>query len=132
MPSNRVNVTITDPDGTKHDYTMNEALKMGFTAEEILTGTARPAEKNEKTGYSPIKLSGDFDASVSLDEETGKITVKAPSIAIQNKIFKDSLTEQLKSLSSAYKTNPDIKYNYTDEEGENKNWLQSFFSGFSE
>ena len=113
-------MTITDPDGTKHNYTMAEAMRMGFTISEILTGTARPAERNEKTGYSPVKLSGDFDASVSLDEKTGKFTVEAPSMALQNKTFRDSLTKQLKSLSGAYKSNPDIKYSYVDENGENK------------
>ena len=115
-----VGMTITDPDGTKHNYTMAEAMRMGFTISEILTGTARPAERNEKTGYSPVKLSGDFDASVSLDEKTGKFTVEAPSMALQNKTFRDSLTKQLKSLSGAYKSNPDIKYSYVDENGENK------------
>ena len=113
-------VIITDSDGTKHRYTMQEALDMGFTTEELTTGTARLAEKNEKTGYSPVKLSGDFNASVSLNKDTGKITVNAPTMAIQNPTFKKNLSEQLKQLSAAYKTNPDVKYSYTDEDGENK------------
>lgn len=59
-------------------------------------------------------------ASVSLDKATGKITVNAPDISIKNESFKKNIEEPLKAVSQAYKMNPDYKFTYTDENGENK------------
>lgn len=61
----------------------------------------------------------DTTSSVALDKKTGKITVSAPSMALQNPTFKSVLTEELKNISSAYKSNSNFKYSTVDEKGEN-------------
>lgn len=63
-----------------------------------------------------IKISD--DTGVSLDKKTGKITVKAPSIALQNETFKKNVIEPLKTLSANYKANPNYKESTVNEKGE--------------
>ena len=58
-------------------------------------------------------------ASISIDKDTGKITVAAPSLAIQNENFKKNLDETVDILSSTYKSNPNYKYSTVNEAGEN-------------
>lgn len=55
-------------------------------------------------------------ASVSLDKETGAITVKAPKSVVESKGFQDKLSI-LKNYSQAYKLNHDTKIKSTDAEG---------------
>lgn len=68
-------------------------------------------DKNEMTGKRP--------ASVSLDKDTGKITVTAPKSLIDSEYYKSGLKESLKTLSSNYKLKPDYKYNTVDSAGNN-------------
>lgn len=69
------------------------------------------------SGY--FNMSDVPQSSVSLDKETGKITVYAPDLAVQNETFKNNLKDTLKSISAAYKSNPDYKFSMVDESGEN-------------
>lgn len=76
--------------------------------------------------YFSKNASGTWDmsdtpkASVSLDEKTGKITVSAPKLAIQNESFKSNIEDTLKALSKTYKQNKDYKFSVTNESGENE------------
>lgn len=64
-------------------------------------------------------LSARPDVGVDLNQETGKITVKAPDLALKNETFRKNLTESLKALSHNYKANTNYKYAITNEDGTN-------------
>lgn len=68
-------------------------------------------------GY--LNMSDIPQANISLDKDTGKITVQAPDLAVQNESFKNSLKDTLKSISAAYKSNRNYKFSVVNEEGEN-------------
>lgn len=103
-------VTITDPDGTKHRYTLDEAVEMGYKVEDLTTGTAKTAYKTESGGYSPF-ISQSTSPVVSLDKDSGKISVTVPDEWKDDDYVK-KLTDSsmLTSLSRNYKTDDSVKY----------------------
>lgn len=60
------------------------------------------------------------EAYVSLDESTGKFTVHAPTVAINNETFKTQMSDTLNTLSATYKANPDYKFSIVGEDGTTK------------
>lgn len=56
-------------------------------------------------------------STVSLDNETGKISVNIPAAALQNETFKNSINKTLNTLSAVYKSNPDYKFRIEHEDG---------------
>lgn len=76
--------------------------------------------KNDDGSWTMYDSKNPAKATVSLDKNTGKITVSVPNIALKNENFKTNLGATLKRVSEAYKSNPDYKFTYTDEDGTNK------------
>ena len=76
--------------------------------------------KNDDGSWTMYDSKNPAKATVSLDKNTGKITVSVPNIALKNDNFKTNLGAALKRLSETYKSNPDYKFTYTDEDGTNK------------
>ena len=65
------------------------------------------------------------NSSISIDS-TGKITVKAPSLAIKNPTFQKQLNSALEGISQNYKINKDYKYalmNDSDETKTSEEWV---------
>lgn len=110
-------VTITDSDGTKHHYTMDEAVEMGYKVEDLTTGNVKTAYKTESGSYSPNVVDASSPSYVTMDKSTGKITLHAPAAALENETFKTQMNNTLKTLTAAYKANPDYTFSVTGEDG---------------
>lgn len=108
---------ITDSAGNTTDLTWEDVSRTGLNGSVPATGS-RPVYKTD-TGWSTSLAKATGDAYVSMDKN-GKFTVHAPTIAINNSSFKSQISDTLKTLSSAYKTNPDYKFSFTDEDGTTK------------
>lgn len=77
--------------------------------------------------YSDYAANIAKNASISLNKDTGKITVNAPSLALQNPTFKKSIEPALEAISQNYKVNHDYKYalmNNTDETKTSEEWVE--------
>lgn len=120
-----VKVKIVSPEtGEVRSVTMSDALKAGADPSALTSNTQNfyktTDTDNGLGGFTPDVNAAKGEASVFLDEKTGKITVKAPSAALNNETFKSQINDTLKTLSANYKANPDYKYAFTDEDGTTK------------
>ena len=119
-------IEVTNKDGSTQSYSYDEAKNNG-----ILTGNPSPGSLNNTPIYQAASSTGkqfttDVNkaaASVSLDKDTGKITVVAPQSIREDSAFKELVSDNyLKQLSAAYKTNPDYKvpdpFNQDDKESD--------------
>lgn len=107
------------------EASVNQPVYTLYDSEGKAVGTTNTLPEGAKAGQTLYRndkgeLSTEPITNVSLNEKTGKFTVTAPSLALQNESFKGSLNETLKSLSKAYKSNKDYKFNIVDENGENQ------------
>ena len=109
-----VKVKIRYDDGTTKDTTVSEALKAGASIEDITQNKATFYKSGDS--FKSTTLGAEGDAFVSMDKD-GKFTVHAPTTAIDNETFKSQISDTLKTLSSAYKTNPEYKFSVTGEDG---------------
>lgn len=82
---------------------------------------------------SPVEkdASGNWKAvspSVSIDEKSGQVKVKAPSSYLNSDYYKSQLKPQLETLSQNYKLNPDHKYtdNSTGEQKTTQDYIGAF------
>lgn len=112
-----VKVKINYDDGTSQETTVSEALKAGASIEDVTQGKATFYKSGD--GFKSTTLGAEGPAYVSMDDK-GKFTVHAPTTAINNETFKTQINDTLKTLSSAYKTNPDYKFSITGEDGTTK------------
>lgn len=72
-------------------------------------------------------VSAEKSGSISLDSKTGKITVHAPAMAIQNETFQKTYKPALDVISENYKLNPNAKYALMNDSTETKTsqeWLE--------
>lgn len=113
-----VKVKINYDDGTSQDTTMSEAIKAGATTENLTQNKAKFYKNGDK--YSATELGAEGTSFISLDKKTGKFTIHAPTTAIKNETFKSQISDTVKSLSAAYKSNPDYKFSITGEDGTTK------------
>ena len=80
----------------------------------------------EQEDYEPLFTKEDVKAatSISINKDTGKITVKAPKMVTESESFKQAINQDvLKQASQAYKLNKDYKLPYDEydkETGETK------------
>ena len=80
----------------------------------------------EQEDYEPLFTNEDVKAatSISINEDTGKITIKAPKMVTESESFKQAINQDvLKQASQAYKLNKDYKLPYDEydkETGETK------------
>lgn len=112
-----VKVKINYDDGTSQETTVSEAMKAGASIEDIVQNKATFYKSGD--GFKSTTLGAEGPAYVSMDDK-GKFTVHAPTTAINNETFKTQINDTLKTLSSAYKTNPDYKFSITGEDGTTK------------
>lgn len=112
-----VKVKINYDDGTSQETTVSEALKAGASIEDVTQGKATFYKSGD--GFKSTTLGAEGPAYVSMDDK-GKFTVHAPTTAINNETFKTQINDTLKTLSSAYKTNPDYEFSITGEDGTTK------------
>lgn len=101
-----------DEDGNKIGYGF---LDQGADPEKVV---GKSVVQNEGSNVWSVQDDTKPKAYISLNEDTGKFTVNAPTIAIKNETFKAKLTDTLKNLSAAYKSNPDYKFSITNEDGD--------------
>lgn len=120
-----VDITTTNPETGEKKTTnvaASEAASMGLTAPFMAQANQSRVYRTTSGGWTGdianpnIKVPD--DTGVYLDKNTGKITIKAPSIALQNETFKQNVTEPLKTLSANFKANPDYKESTVNEKGE--------------
>lgn len=102
-----------------------------------ITNTVYRSNSPDKEQYEPLFSEEDVRAasSISLDKNTGKITVTAPSMALKNEVFKKTYDEALKIISQNYKLNPDYAYKLmadSDEEKTSEEWIDDFNSDFGD
>ena len=112
-----VKVKINYDDGTSQETTVSEAMKAGASIEDIVQNKATFYKSGDS--FKSTTLGAEGPAYVSMDDK-GKFTVHAPTTAINNETFKAQINDTLKTLSSAYKTNPDYKFSITGEDGTTK------------
>lgn len=77
------------------------------------------ANKAANAVYQERKY-GLSQAGISLDKETGKVTVKAPEMAIKNETFRNQLKPVIDAISQNYKLKPDYKYALLNTKGDAK------------
>lgn len=112
-----VKVKINYDDGTSQETTVSEAVKAGASMEDVLQNKATFYKSGDS--FKSTTLGAEGPAYVTMDDK-GKFTVHAPTTAINNETFKTQINDTLKTLSSAYKTNPDHKFSVTGEDGTTK------------
>ena len=108
-----IEVTIENKEGEQiASYGGLEAKqKLGYTP----TGVGGKSVYQTKTGA--FSLSEPEEVSISLNKDTGKITVKAPEYVRERDTFKESYVPLLEKYSSNYKSDKNVSY--TDESNEN-------------
>lgn len=131
MAEQRVDIyNVVDKDGNVVDtlrYPQGGSLYEGAKsnreagASNIVYGGA-----GEQEDYEPLFTNEDVKAatSISINEDTGKITIKAPKMVTESESFKQAINQDvLKQASQAYKLNKDYKLPYDEydkETGETK------------
>ena len=104
-----------------HAYYDKDGNKIGYGFLEPGTDIKKLAGKSvtQEEGSNLWNLQDDAKpkAYVSLNKDTGKFTVNAPTLAIQNETFRTKMSETLNDLSAVYKQNPNYKFSVTDEDG---------------
>ena len=113
-----VKVKINYDDGTSQDTTVSEAIKAGASMEDLLQNKSTFYKSGDK--FTSSTLGAEGNAFISLNKSNGKFTVHAPTTAINSKTFKSQISDTLKTLSAAYKANPDYKFSITGEDGTSK------------
>lgn len=109
---------VSDSTGKTEFLTPEQVSKMGLSG-QVPAFAPKPIYKTT-TGWTVDATKSLAAPSVVLNEETGKITVDAPSEALANETFKTSINDTLKTLSANYKINKNYKYNIVNAAGENE------------
>ena len=78
----------------------------------------RYTDASGNTNYTADPTS--IPSIVDFNEETGKFTVTAPDLALQNENFRNNLNDTLKTLTQNYKVDKNFKYNIVDANGNNQ------------
>ena len=112
-----VKVKINYDDGTSQETTVSEAVKAGASMEDVLQNKATFYKSGDS--FKSTTLGAEGPAYVTMDDK-GKFTIHAPTTALENASFNAQISDTLKTLSSAYKTNPDYKFSVTGEDGTTK------------
>lgn len=105
-----------------YELTDSEGNFIGFTPES----SNKDWSAESKIGKAPIYKNGDTwssipEVSVSINEKTGNIDVKAPKSWFNNESFKATYNSNfLKQLAQTYKANPDTKI--PDPDDSSKTW----------
>lgn len=103
-----------DQDGNEIGYGF---LEQGADPDKVVGKSVR---KEDGSNVWNVQDDANPKAFISLNKDTGKFTVNAPTMAIKNETLKSNLSDTLKNLSAAYKSNPNYKFSITDEEGNTK------------
>ena len=79
--------------------------------------------------YEPLFNEDDIKANTSftLDKGNGKITIKAPDMALKNETFKKQVSDVANAISANYKINPDHRYalmNNSEETKTSEEWVE--------
>lgn len=107
-------VSVSQPAYTLYDSDGNAVQTINTLPEGVTAGQKVYRDSSGALSARPT-------AKVELNKDTGKITVKAPTLALKNETFRKSLTETLKTLSHNYKANSKYKYSVkSDEDGKNE------------
>lgn len=104
--------SVSQPAYTLYDSAGNAVQTTNMLPEGVSAGQKVYRDSSGNLSARP-------DVGVDLNQETGKITVKAPDLALKNETFRKNLTESLKTLSHNYKVNTNYKYALTNEDGTN-------------
>ena len=101
--------TGVDVDG--QHYTPSQ-VKQDSALSDVVRGKASTLYKTASGGWTThINNAVASDTSVSLDKNTGRITIKAPESVLNTDTFKQNFnTDVLKTISKNYKINSDYKY----------------------
>lgn len=103
-----------DQDGNEIGYGF---LEQGADPDKVV---GKSVTKEDGSNVWNVQDDANPKAFISLNKDTGKFTVNAPTMAIKNETLKSNLSDTLKNLSAAYKSNPNYKFSITDEEGNTK------------
>lgn len=117
----KATVAIYDSDGNQIDeipYGQN-----GVTGTETDAGRQRVyvgKDADGKSFYTTDLYQADYSSAITMDKDTGKITISAPQELLDDPSFKEVFDPDiLKQFSSAYQRNPDYKladpFDETDE-----------------
>lgn len=110
-------LTGTDVDG-KH-YTAEESYN-DPGLRQVMKGNTTKVYDSVSGGYTADPGYAIGETSVSIDKNTGKITIKAPQSLIDSSLFKNyfgSDASVLKQYSKAYKTDHNYKVPYQNDDG---------------
>lgn len=107
-----VGAMIKDSSGNATILPYSQAKEMGLVsdAQDLATVQSRPVYRASSGGFTRDVGKAALDASVVLDKETGKITVSAPKMVLDDESYKSVINPTLlKQLSSAYQRNENYK-----------------------
>lgn len=105
-------VGIQDSSGKVTRVPYSQAKDMGLVSsgQDLASSGPRTAYKTAEGTYTTDIVKADFKPSITLDESTGKITVSAPQMVLDDASFKSVINPDiLKQFSSAYQRNKDYK-----------------------
>ena len=110
---NPVYITVKDNSGkvtTKypHELTKNEIDIISQGGES-------------KTGNTYLAKNPGANSKMSINVETGKVTVTVPETALKNEAFKEQITNVASAISKNYRLNPGHKYALMNNSDETKN-----------
>ena len=105
-------VNIKDSNGEITRVPYSQAKEMGLVSspQDMAAANKRTAYKAIGGGYTTDLTKADFKSSITLDKDTGKITISAPQSVLDDKSFDEVFNPNvLKQLSSAYQRNQNYK-----------------------
>lgn len=95
--------------------------------QSVATGRADKVYDAEGGGFTTDPLEAKYTTEMSIDDKTGKITVKAPKVFTDSASYKENILPALQTISQNYKLNPDYKYalmNGSEDTKTSKEWLE--------
>ncbi len=105
---------IVDKEGKTTYLTDSQVTEMGLSASQIPATQDKPIYKTSEGKWS-LQIPDD-KLSITLDETTGNIKLRAPKAITDLDEFKQTFDEEtFKSYSAAYKLNPDYKVEIEEE-----------------
>lgn len=82
-----------------------------------------------KTGKTYLSKNPGAGSKMTLNKDTGKVTITAPELAFKNEAFTEQVDNVAKSISQNYRLNKDYKYAMMKDSEETKTaeeWLEDF------
>ena len=115
-------VVVRDSDGKSTRIPYSKAVEQGLVTSGM--GLARAenitAYKTKNGGYTLDKSQAYYPSSISLNKDTGNVSIDAPSTFFNTQSYKEKIKPVLETISQNYKLNSEYKYALLNDENDTK------------